>query len=69
MIKLDIQGYCSDCEYFDPEIKREIKWGWDHLYDRTDTLIRCSHRNTCEGIKRYLEATNKESQSKEGQCT
>lgn len=59
-IKLEIQPYCECCTVFDPDVERPEKLctmcadGSSDVYI-TDTIVRCRRRNTCAGIKRYLE--------------
>lgn len=64
MIKLEIQPYCERCEIFDPDIERPEKYcmkaGGQVTISRTDTIVRCSRRKLCEGLKRYLEKAMKE---------
>lgn len=56
MIILDIQPYCQDCLVFDPDVERPQKvYNLDEELIISDTVIRCSRRRTCAGIKRYLE--------------
>jgi hypothetical protein len=56
MIILDIQPYCQDCLVFDPDVERPQKvYNFDEELIISDTVIRCSRRRTCAGIKRYLE--------------
>lgn len=55
-IKLEVQPYCEDCLVFEPDVERPQKvYGYDHAIYVTDTIICCARRNTCAGIKRYLE--------------
>lgn len=57
MIKLEVQPYCQNCLVFDPDVEAPVRacnmYG-DDVYT-SDTIIRCSRRKTCAGIKRYLE--------------
>lgn len=56
MIVLDIQPYCQDCLVFDPDVERPQKvYNLDEELIISDTVVRCSRRRTCAGIKRYLE--------------
>lgn len=56
MIVLDIQPYCQGCLVFDPDVERPQKvYNLDEELIISDTIIRCSRRRTCAGIKRYLE--------------
>lgn len=56
-IQLEIQPYCQDCLVFDPDVERPVKacsmYGDEVI--TSDTIVRCSRRRTCAGIKRYLE--------------
>lgn len=55
-IQLDIQPYCQGCLVFDPDVERPQKvYNLDEELIISDTVIRCSRRRTCAGIKRYLE--------------
>ena len=56
MIKLEVEPYCEACLISDPDIEKPQKtyYGCD-LVSISDTIIRCSYRNRCAGIKRYLE--------------
>lgn len=55
-IQLDIQPYCQGCLVFDPDVERPQKvYNLDEELIISDTIIRCSRRRTCAGIKRYLE--------------
>lgn len=57
MIKLEVQPYCQNCLVFDPDVEHPVRactvFGDDVI--TSDTIIRCSRRKTCAGIKRYLE--------------
>ena len=55
-IKLEVEEYCQECADFDadvssPERMRNAK----HEVVMSDTIVRCSYRNRCRAIKRYLE--------------
>ena len=55
MITLDVAEYCSACMDFDPDVQRPQKvYGLDEEIVITDTIIRCSNRNRCKNIVRYL---------------
>lgn len=55
MITLDVAEYCSACMDFDPDVQRPQKaYGLDEEIVITDTIIRCSNRNRCKNIERYL---------------
>ncbi len=56
MIVLDVQPYCQDCMVFDPDVERPQKvYNLIEELIISDTVVRCSRRRTCAGIKRYLE--------------
>ena len=59
MIKLDIQPYCEDCLMFDADVEAAHKVFNESIYigdfRLTDTIVRCSRRKLCEGLKRHLE--------------
>ena len=55
-IKLEVQPYCENCTIFDADVERPTKlYGNDLPVYQTATVIRCSRRNTCAGLMRYLE--------------
>ena len=65
MIKLDIQRYCEDCLMFDADVEKPTRlYGCDGIREaaiiQTDTIVRCSRRKLCEGLKRHLEKEMKE---------
>lgn len=57
-IRLEVQPYCENCLIFEADVENPKK-----LYTIADpstisigdTIIRCSNRNLCAGLKRYLE--------------
>lgn len=56
MIRLEVEPYCEDCLVFDPDIDMPQKmYCENNLVSQTDTIIRCSYRYKCAGIKQYLE--------------
>ena len=60
MIKLDIQPYCEDCLMFEADVEKPARmYGCDGIREaaiiQTDTIVRCSRRKLCEGLKRHLE--------------
>lgn len=61
-IKLEVQSYCEDCLVFDADVEMPTKlYGDDMPLWQTDTVIRCSHRNTCNRLIRYFtEESEKE---------
>ena len=47
--------YCSACMDFDPDVQRPQKaYGMSEEIVISDTVIRCSNRNRCKNIERYL---------------
>ena len=55
-IKLEVQPYYRDCTIFEADVERPTKlYGNDMPLHQTDTVIRCTRRNTCAGLIRYLE--------------
>lgn len=55
MITLDVADYCSACMDFDPDVQRPQKaYGLSEEIVISDTVIRCSNRNRCKNIERYL---------------
>lgn len=68
MIKLDVQSYCEDCLMFDADVEKPARmYGCDGIREaaiiQTDTIVRCSRRKLCEGLKRHLEKEIKEGRS------
>ena len=68
MIKLDIQPYCENCLMFEADVEKPARmYGCDGIREaaiiQTDTIVRCSRRKLCEGLKRHLEKEMKEGQS------
>ena len=67
MIKLDVQPYCEDCLMFDADVEKPTRmYGCDGVREaiiQTDTIVRCSRRKLCEGLKRHLEKEMKEGRS------
>ena len=60
MIKLDIQPYCEDCLMFDADVEKPTRmYGCAGIREaaiiQTDTIVHCSRRKLCEGLKRHLE--------------
>ena len=60
MIKLDVQPYCEDCLMFEADVEKPAgMYGCDGIREaaiiQTDTIVRCSRRKLCEGLKRHLE--------------
>ena len=55
MITIDVAEYCSACMDFDPDVQRPQKaYGMSEEIVISDTVIRCSNRNRCKNIERYL---------------
>lgn len=55
MITIDVAGYCSACMDFDPDVQLPQKaYGMSEEIVISDTVIRCSNRNRCKNIERYL---------------
>lgn len=55
MITIDVAEYCSACMDFDPDVQRPQKaYGMSEEIVISDTVIRCSNRNRCRNIERYL---------------
>ena len=61
MITIDVAEYCSACMDFDPDVQRPQKaYGMSQEASVceeiviSDTVIRCSNRNRCKNIERYL---------------
>ena len=60
MIKLDIQPYCEDCLMFEADVEKPARMyrcdgNREAAIIQTDTIVRCSRRKLCEGLKRHLE--------------
>ena len=60
MIKLAVQPYREDCPMFDADVEKPARmYGCDGIREaaiiQTDTIVRCSRRKLCEGLKRHLE--------------
>ena len=49
MIKLDVDNYCQNCDYFEPEVNTLDFYGNDTLLNR-DTLITCRNRTRCKSL-------------------
>ena len=67
MIRLEVEPYCEDCLVFDPDVEspQKVYCGCD-LVSKTVTIVRCSYRNRCAGIKRYLEREMKKEENTNG---
>ena len=56
MIRVEVEGYCSECMDFDPDVQKPQKTFCDDSeFAVTDTIIRCRNRKRCEHIRRYLQ--------------
>ena len=49
MIKLDVDNYCQNCDYFESEVNTLDFYGNDTLLNR-DTLITCRNRARCKSL-------------------
>lgn len=67
MIRLEIEPYCEGCFVFAPDVERPQKTycGCD-LVSKTDTIVRCSNRNTCASFMRYLKREMKKEENANG---
>lgn len=54
MISLMVAKYCHDCPQFDPEATTL----WEN--DKPTHYVRCSYRDTCKEIHRYLRKMESE---------
>ena len=65
-IELEVQPYCENCLVFEPDVERPTKayTNFDEVLILSDTIVRCKRRNTCAGIKRYLEREMKKGEEK-----
>ena len=52
MIKLDVDNYCQNCDYFESEVNILDFYGNDTLLNR-DTLITCRNRARCKSLLHY----------------
>lgn len=53
MIRLEVEGYCSNCCDFKPHVNKTGCFRGDEVY--YDTVITCKHADKCELIRKYLE--------------
>ena len=55
MIRVEVDPWCQEgCEAFDPDVQMPtavMNFNNDPFF-KTDTIIRCTHRGMCRGIKR-----------------
>ena len=57
MIRLDVQDYCQECLEFTAEVERPIKFvADDKIITQTDTIVSCSKKPLCSGLKRWIES-------------
>lgn len=54
MITIDVAEYCSACMDFDQMFTTAKSYGMSEEIVISDTVIRCSNRNRCKNIERYL---------------
>lgn len=56
MIKLNIEGYCDSCPYFEPDVScPDILYrGSEIVTVRGNTNIFCEHRHICGRIYNYV---------------
>ena len=62
MIRVEVEGYCHKCLDFNPDVIRPERargLGGEVVF-QTDTIVQCTYRKRCAGIKRYLEQQAKE---------
>lgn len=57
MIKLEVDPWCHEgCEAFDADVHGPtVIYNDGSPFSKTDTIIYCSRRGICRGLKRYLE--------------
>lgn len=56
MIKIEVADYCNECMDFDPDVERPQKvYTLGEELIVSDTIIRCTNRNRCKNIARYLK--------------
>lgn len=56
MIRLEVEGYCQSCLDFEPDVTkptRVIPIDGECFF--TNTIVQCTNRKRCAGIRRYLE--------------
>ncbi len=62
MIRVEVEEYCQNCLDFNPDVtkpQRVIAPMTEEPLHLGNTVIRCSYRNRCASIKRYLERQSK----------
>lgn len=64
-IRLEVQGYCSECLDFTPDVtkpERSILYSDNEAIcsQQTDTIVTCKYSKRCENIKKYLNRQSKE---------
>lgn len=61
MIRLEVQDYCQECDYFLADVENcRTLYGNDKIRFRTDTIIRCERRELCARLQREFEQMQKE---------
>ncbi len=56
MIRIEVADYCNECMDFDPDVERPQKaYSFDEELIISDTVVRCTNRNRCRNIARYLK--------------
>lgn len=57
MIRLEVEPYCDDCIYFEPDVSEKpsrLTDGYkDYYYG--DTVVRCKNRRICKNLMRHLK--------------
>ena len=64
MIHLEVEKYCHECSDFEADVRSESVYSFNRCVG-TDTTVRCTHRNRCEAIFRYLEREKNENSEDE----
>ena len=65
MIKLAITPHCHYCLDFEVDVENaEILYAYNEPLGIYDTIIRCKHRESCEGVKGYNTMLSKLSSNK-----
>lgn len=56
MIRIEVADYCNECMDFDPDVERPQKaYALHEELIISDTVVRCTNRNRCRNIARYLK--------------
>lgn len=58
MIQLKVEEYCQYCPEFEADVEKNTFYSGNGAVFY-DTTIRCSHRERCNEIKKYIEFMNK----------